>query len=212
MEPVTATRSELLSRRARLQLAVRGRDLLDEKRDQLMEEFRRISDQVLSEEDALERAAAAARRALALAEAMHGPESVTSAGMAGRSTLSLSARTVTVMGVRLADIGYEAPGRPRAGRGYTVEGTSPHIDQAAARFETELEMLLDLAARELRLRRLVDEIGRTTRRVNALEHVVIPRLRSEVGQIQGVLEERERQDRFRIKRAKAQRSARRETR
>jgi V/A-type H+-transporting ATPase subunit D len=53
-------------------------------------------------------------------------------------------------------------------------------------------MLLELATGELRLRRLVDEIGRTTRRVNALETVVIPRLESERARIQAILDERER--------------------
>ena len=52
-------------------------------------------------------------------------------------------------------------------------------------------MLLELATSELRLRRLVDEIGRTTRRVNALETVVIPRLESERARIQAILDERE---------------------
>ena len=69
-------------------------------------------------------------------------------------------------------------------------------------------MLLELATSELRLRRLVDEIGRTTRRVNALETVVIPRLESERARIQAILDERERQDRFRLKRFRARRGDR----
>ncbi len=54
----------------------------------------------------------------------------------------------------------------------------------------------------MRLRRLAEEIGRTTRRVNALDNVLIPRLETEHNYIQMVLEERAREDLFRLKRVK----------
>jgi V/A-type H+-transporting ATPase subunit D len=54
----------------------------------------------------------------------------------------------------------------------------------------------------MRVRRLAEEIGRTTRRVNALDNVLLPRLAAELGYIQMVLEEREREDLFRLKRVK----------
>jgi V/A-type H+/Na+-transporting ATPase subunit D len=60
----------------------------------------------------------------------------------------------------------------------------------------------------LRLRRLVDEIGSTTRRLNALEWVVIPKLETERAFIQTVLDERERQDLFRLKRFSSRRATR----
>ena len=86
-----------------------------------------------------------------------------------------------------------------------MAGSSAAIDTAAGCFETELELLLELASTELRLRRLVEEIAATTRRVNALEFVVIPRLQNETRSIEAVLDERERQDRFRLKRVKERR-------
>ncbi|MEA2058065.1 MAG: V-type ATP synthase subunit D, partial [Actinomycetota bacterium] len=94
----------------------------------------------------------------------------------------------------------EPVGRSRIGRGYSLAGSSPRIDRVAEQFEGEIALLLELAVSELRLRRLVDEIGRTNRRVNALESVVLPRLERERAQIQGILDERERQERFRLKR------------
>jgi V/A-type H+-transporting ATPase subunit D len=208
VEQVTATRSELLARRARIQLAIQGRDLLQEKRDQLMEEFRKVADVVLSGSGALDRAAAEGRRALAFAEAFDGPEAVASAALTGPSQIPLDARATSIMGVRIAEISYEPVGRGRAGRGYSLAGSSPHIDHAAERFEAELDLILELAASELRLRRLADEIGKTTRRVNALESVVIPRLTAELRIIQSALDERERQDRFRLKRIKARKGSR----
>ena len=101
----------------------------------------------------------------------------------------LSARNVA--GVRVVDLGHEPVARPRTGRGYDLLATTPHVDAAAAGFERQLDRLLDVAATELSLRRLAAEITRTTRRVNALDHVVIPRLERERDAIQAVLDERE---------------------
>lgn len=208
MEQVTATRSELLARRAQIVLAAQGRDVLKEKRDQLMEEFRATVDVAVAGSGALEAAAAEGRRALAIAESGDGPEAVWSAALASPGEISLRARATTVMGVRIADIRFEPIGRPRTGRGYSMAGSSPYVDRVAEQFEAELTLLLDLAAVELRLRRLADEIGKTTRRVNAIESMVLPRLERERDQIQSILDERERQDHFRLKRFAAQRAQR----
>jgi V/A-type H+-transporting ATPase subunit D len=210
VERLTATRSELLARKNRLDLARRGRDLLEEKRDQLMTEFRKVADLVLSGEGALETAASAAQRALAEAEAFDGRDRVRSAGTVGALGIPLQARQVHIMGVRIADIEYGPVRRSVGDRGYDLVGSSARIDRAADLFETELELVLELAGRELRLRRLVEEIAGATRRVNALENIVIPRLERENIMIQSVLDERERQDRFRLKRAKKQRQRRHE--
>lgn len=209
MEQTSATRSELLAHRSQLDLARRGRDLLEDKRDQLMREFRKVADLVLSGEGALEHAAAAARRSLAAAEAFDGPDAVRSAAFADTAGIPLQARPVHIMGVRIADIEYGPVRRSPLDRGYALSATSARIDDAADAFETELELALELAGKELRLRRLVEEIATTTRRVNALDNIVIPRLERETAVIRSVLDERERQDRFRLKRAKEQRSRRR---
>jgi V/A-type H+/Na+-transporting ATPase subunit D len=202
VDRVIATRSALLDRRAQLDLAVRGRTLLEQKRDQLMDAFRRIADDVLAGQGALERAAVAARRALVFAEAADGPLEVRTAASADRSEITLDARVSTIMGVRMVEIVAPPVGRPATRRGYSMAGSSAAIDTAAGCFETELQLLLELASTELRLRRLVEEIAATTRRVNALEFVVIPRLQRETASIEAVLDERERQDRFRLKRVK----------
>jgi len=208
MAQVTATRSELLARRAGITLAELGRDVLRQKRDQLMDEFRKLADVVLAGSGALERASSEARRALAFANATLGPESVAAAGLATRSELPLRAGTTTVMGLRFPDIEYDAVARPRTERGYSLVATGPHIDRVAESFESAVDLVLQLASDELRLRRLVDEIGSTTRRLNALEWVVIPKLEAERMSIQAVLDERERQDLFRLKRFLSHRAPR----
>jgi len=200
---LSATRTELLARRARVDLATRGRDLLKDKRAALMKEFGHLSASVVEVVEELGRHAAESRRALVDAVSADGAETVGSAALAasGEVATRLSARSVA--GVRVVDLEHEPVVRPRTGRGYDLLTSTPHTDAAAAGFERQLDRLLDVAATELSLRRLAAEITRTTRRVNALEHVVIPRLESERDAIQAVLDERELEDRVRLRRARA---------
>jgi V/A-type H+-transporting ATPase subunit D len=109
------------------------------------------------------------------------------------------------MGVRVPRIEHRPIGRALLARGYNLASTSPRIDELAERFEAEVDLVLQVAAGEVRLRRLAAEIAATTRRVNALEQVVIPRLIASRTRIQRVLEEREREEHFRLKRAQMRR-------
>lgn len=206
MEHVSATRSELLARRAQIKLARQGRDLLSEKRAALMREFQTISSSVLEAMRALEQGAAAGRRALGEAVAYDGAEAVGSAAVAASASVGVRLRTRSVAGVQIVELEHDPVGRPRTGRGYALPATSARIDATADAFERQLERLLDLVAVELTLRRLATEIAATTRRMNALEHVVIPRLSGERGVIATALEQRELEERTRLMRAKGARS------
>ncbi len=208
MEQSGATRTELLVRRAQISLAEQGRDLLQDKREQLMAEFRSAAKAVLAGSDALEAAGAAARAALDHASARDGPEAVASAAFAAAGHVEVAAGVETIMGVRVPRIEHHPIGRTITGRGFSLASTSPRIDAATDRFEAQIDLVLQVAAGEVRLRRLAAEIAATTRRVNALEHVVIPRLEADRKRIQRVLEEREREDHFRLKRVQIQRSPR----
>lgn len=199
---VSATRMGLLATRGQIALARQGRDLLKEKRNALMKELLQIADTVLQESDALEQAAGEARAALVLAQAIDGPEAVQSASFAAQSQVNLSVEGGNVMGVPVPRIKPQPVRRGCLERGYSPGGSSARIDAAASRFEEEVELIIDLATREAQLRRLADEIARTSRRVNALEHVLIPRLEELRAQIQMVLQEREREAHFRMKRTK----------
>ncbi|MHC4954113.1 MAG: V-type ATP synthase subunit D [Planctomycetota bacterium] len=205
MATLSATRTELLARRHRIELARQGRSILQDKRDQLLAEFRKLADQVLVGGDALQFAATRARTALAAAEIAHGPEAIRSMALARTGRIRLSAATRTVMGVRFPEIVHEPLTRARTDRGYSLSGSSAHIDAVAERFESTLELVLEVATEELHLRCLADEIGSTTRRVNALEHMLIPRLEEERRTIESTLEERDRQERFRLKRIRRRR-------
>jgi len=199
MRKVSVTRMELLARKAQITLARQGRELLEQKRAALMKEFLRIADTVMERSDALQQAAANARQALAWTEAFAGTEAVKSAALASRSELPLQVSSVSVMGVKVPHIEQKRVSRSVLGRGYSIVGTSITIDEAAAAFETEVDSIIKLAESELRLTRLASEIQRTSRRLNALDHLLIPRLEAERDFIQMALDERERSDHFRLK-------------
>lgn len=202
MSTVSVTRMELLARKAQIALASQGRDLLEQKRTALLKEFLRTADTAIERSDALQVTAANAREALARAEAMAGAESVRSAALASRSAFGINVSTVSVMGVRVPHIEQKQVARSMLERGYSVVGESISIDETASAFEAEVEAILQLAEIELRLTRLGDEIQRTSRRLNALDHFVIPRLKAECDFIQMSLDERERADHFRLKMVK----------
>ena len=203
MQQVSATRSELLARRAQIGLAAQGRDLLKERRSALVHEFNRLGASALASIDVLDRDAAAADRLLGLAVAAHGPAPVESAAFAAQGEVEVILRTRSVAGVPMVEIEAEPVARARTDRGYSLAATSARLDEVAERFESVLDRLLELAVLELSVRRLADEIARTTRRMNALEHVVVPRLESERAHIELVLEEREMEDRVRLRRMRS---------
>jgi V/A-type H+/Na+-transporting ATPase subunit D len=201
MEQVYATRSELLARRARIRIAVQGSGLLKERRSALIKEFDRLGASVLRSIELLDREIAGAGQLLGTAIAVDGREPLDSAAFAAEDGIEVTIHTRSIAGVDIVEIERGEVERARTGRGYSLVATSARIDAVAERFESVLGRLLDVAALELSVRRLADEIARTTRRMNALEHVVVPRLQAERARIALVLEEREREDRVRLRRS-----------
>ena len=193
---------ELLARRNQLKLARQGRDLLEQKRAALMQELMKVVDIVLQEAAGLENALGDARLALGHAESLAGTEAVRAAAFAVREELPLEIREVRLMGVDVPQIEQRQVRRPAFGRGYALVATSTAIDEAALAFETVVETIIQQAERELRLQRLVEEIQHTSRRLNALDNIRIPRLVQEINYIEMALSERERGDNYRFRLAK----------
>lgn len=196
---LVTTRTELLARKTQIALAEQGRELLEQKRMALIKEIMRAADEVMTEAGALQQAADQAIRALSRAEAVAGTEVVRSAALAAAGEFPLGIETTNLMGVKIPHFERTEVRRNWLGRGYAPVESSITVDEAAAAFENEVEAILRLADSELRLVRLTAEIRRTSRRVNALKHLLIPRLETERDRIQLTLDERERADRFRLK-------------
>ncbi len=202
MEEVHPTRTELLQRKNQISLAEQGRDLLKRKRDALLIEFMSVMDVVLESSQRLQRMSADANYALAVAKAVDGTVTVKSAALATQGEVVVEISGSYVMGVPIPEVAKKSAMRTALTRGYSVTGVSSRIDETAEKFEHEINAIIEIAAVETKLKRLGEEIQKTRRRVNALDYVVVPELKDQVKYIQMSLEERAREDLFRLKKVK----------
>ena len=202
MEEVQATRTELLKVKNQILLAEQGRDLLNKKRDALLMEFMQIMEDVVSAAKKLQRAAASAGYALAIAKAVDGSVTLQSAGMATKGEVAIDISGAHIMGVPVPEIAAKSVRRSTLNRGYGLIGISSRIEETAERFEEYLDVVIEIAAIETKLKRLASEIQKTRRRVNALDQVVVPGLAEQLKFIAATLDERGREDLFRLKKVK----------
>jgi len=199
---LSATRSELLIRKERIALTKAGYDLLDRKRLALLQEILRLQDEVVELAIQLQDLSAISRKSLARAEALIGEAGLSSAAMGKKHDLALDLVDSQVMGVHVPSIKVIDAQREFYDRDICIIGTSPVVDEAAESYEKNIEGILSLADGEIRLSKLMKEIQRTTRRLKALEHIIIPNLKEEFKFIETALEERERSEHFSLKLAK----------
>ena len=202
MEQANPTRMELIRKNAQIRLAEQGRDLLREKMDALIQEFFRIMDTVSRSREELEAMAGVAQQSLLTALATDDPVTVKSASFATKRGLSLDIKGKNIMGVPVPVIEKKRISKSVFERGYSIISVSGRIDEAAEKFEGELDLVIGLAETETALKRLGGEIQMTRRRVNALEQVLIPQLKSQAKYIENTIDEREREDLFRLKKVK----------
>ncbi len=202
MERVPPTRMGLLNTRARRGIAVKGTGLLRSKREALASDLFRLMPALVAERERLEESLRIASKALTLARALDGEETLVSLALAGAREIPVEIERQKVWGIPTPEVTG-----PRLLRSRDARGASPHSfnlgsAEAARAHEEALEILLRICSREIRLRRLGEEIQKTSRRINALEQFLIPRLDGEISRIELALAEREREDRSRLKHLK----------
>ncbi|QXO94383.1 V-type ATP synthase subunit D [Methanospirillum purgamenti] len=202
MEQVHPTRMELMKKRSQIVLAEQGRDLLKEKMEALIQEFFKIMVNFSESREGLEQLAVEADIALLVAEAVDDPVAVKSASYATKRQIMVDISGKNIMGVPVPVIQKTSVALNVMQRGYGLIGTSSRINEAAEKFESELDMIIRLAETETTLRRLGNEIQMNRRRVNALDQIIIPELKDQAKYIRFSIEEREREDLFRLKKVK----------
>ncbi len=203
MEEVRPTRSELLERRSQISLAEQGMDLLKQKRDALLIEFMSVMDETLRLSGSLQKTTQEAQYALAIAQSVDGTVSLRSAALATTGEITIDMTGTKIMGVSVPVVTKgESPVKSSFTRGYSITGVSSRIDETAEKFEKILDVIIEYADIETRLKRLGEEIQKTNRRVNALEQITVPGLREQVTYIRQTLDERAREDLFRLKKVK----------
>ena len=203
IEGINPTRMELLSIRKRKKLAEKGHKLLSEKRDALVVQFFEIIKDRNTVRERADRDLRKSYSQLVEAQMIMGQEGVEDATGSIPALGDVPMRTVNIMGVHVPKVDYDAIPSRSGEPLYGFIGTSAKLDEASDRFRKLLIDILKLAEIEGTIERLAIEIEKTKRRVNALEHIFIPRLKATEKYIEMQLQEREREDFFRRKRIKA---------
>lgn len=200
---VKPTRSELIQLKNRIKLSERGHKLLKMKRDGLILEFFKILNEARNVRTELDAAYERSREKINLASAVNGIVEVRSTAFTAKESPEISLSGKNIMGVVVPKISSTGVRKSMYERGYGIIGTNSYIDEAADSYEDLVEKIITAAELETTMKRLLDEIEKTKRRVNALEFKVIPELIAAMKFIRFALEEMERENTFRLKRVKA---------
>jgi len=199
---VKPTRSELIATRKRIKLSISGHKLLKMKRDGLIIEFFELLPKVKDMRSQLVELYTAADKKLAVAMVADGKSALKSAANCRQTPPQVELSENNIMGVVVPKIKVSTIQKSVEERGYGLIGTSVRIDESVHAFEKLAEKVLEAAELETTMKKLLDEIESTKRRVNALEFKVIPNLEEIAAYITLRLEELERENVFRLKRIK----------
>ena len=202
-EDVKPTRKNLMQIEDRIELSERGHDTLEQKRDGLIMEFMDILDQARDVRRNLADDYDHAQQTLDMARAVEGDVAVRGAAAALKEHPEITLESKNIMGVVVPQIESTRVKKSLDQRGYGVLGTSARIDEAASAYEDLLETVILAAEVETAMRKLLNEIETTKRRVNALEFKLLPELHESKEFIEQKLEEQEREEIFRMKKIKA---------
>ncbi len=197
---ITPTRSNLMAAQKTLSFAREGYDILDKKREVLLTELIHIAQDATQLQATVWSLLADAYRALEEARLSMGREHLEWAALSVNKTIRVTVTPRSVMGVPVPTVSAQG-GPPEVSWG--MGNTTVALDEATSRFRSVLDQVPRLAEKMTTAWRLARDLHKTQRRVNALQYLFIPQYEQTVAYIEGVLEEREREELFRLKRVKS---------
>ncbi len=184
---VNPTRMELLQQKHRLTMARRAHDLLENKRDELIQQFLPLVKEVRELQKKVLQELNMVYTDFQVAKTLNSEREIEEALMWTEMKVGLEVSGYTRF--QAPRFKLQTEGNPLS---YGFYGTNWKLDFSLKAFLNILPFLLNLAQKEDELKRLAKEIERTRRRVNALEYIFIPRVEETVRYITMKLEERER--------------------
>lgn len=200
IEGVNPTRMELLNVKNRTVLAQKGYRLLKEKRDALIMEFFEVVDKARGVRGELAQHVVKGSEDLVASESLMGVYEVEYLSDMAPSMPELTFRMDNIMGVKVPAISF--PHTEERPRFYSILSSSHKLNESTHEFTLASRKIIQLVEREEKVRRLSKEIKKTKRRVNALEYIMMPRLKATERYIRMRLEEIERENFFRLKMVK----------
>jgi V/A-type H+-transporting ATPase subunit D len=189
---VNPTRMELIRLKRRLVTARRGHKLLKDKRDEMVRRFIELIRENRSLRAQVEEALRRALGEFALARAVMEPEALEEAVLYPARSVSMTLGSRNIMSVDVPVFQVDESSLRETVLPYGLVATSAQLDGAIAAMAEVLPQMVRLAEIEKTCNLLADEIEKTRRRVNALEHVMIPDLEQNIRRIAMKLEENER--------------------
>jgi len=188
-ENTNATRMELLRLRKRVGLAARGHRLLSQKRDEISRQLIQIAREIAPLRKAVEKDLLQTSRRFMMARATMEPENIRSAMDVPTKKFNLAITFASIMSVNVPKLAKDIAGDIIC---YGFSTTSGELDAALKALERVFDTLIELAEKEKQAQLLATELQLTRRRVNVLEHVVIPELQQTIRFIYDKLAEVER--------------------
>jgi len=186
---ISATRMELLRLRKRVGLAKRGHKLLSNKRDEISRQIVQIARTLRELRASVERELLETTRRFLMAKATMEPENMRAALEVPTKKFSLAISFASIMSVKVPQLTKEIEGDIVC---YGFATTSGELDIALGALERAFDNLIELAQKEKQAQLLAAELQQTRRRVNVLEHVLIPELGQTIRRIYDKLGEAER--------------------
>jgi V/A-type H+-transporting ATPase subunit D len=206
LEKSAPTREQFLALRRRYEVIGKGLELLKSKREALMKEFFGMVDESIRMRDELTALLARARQSIERARALSGV-AVESFACGAKRHVSLNIKARNVWGVFIPEIEEVRLARSLDAMDISPVGESAGVIDTARQFEGACELIVKIASREIMLERIGEVIRSDSRKINAITEVILPSIKNRVKYIERVLEEREREEIFRLKRNKGRRQA-----
>ena len=200
---VNPTRMELRNLKKKLQTSRRGHKLLKDKRDELMRQFLELVRENKRLRAEVEEAISEANKHMAVASSMMSPEQLNTALMLPKQQISVQVGEENVMSVHIPkfEVSYKT-NDVNDMYSYGFAFTTGDLDDAILSLSEVFPKMLKLAEVEKSCQLMAAEIEKTRRRVNALEHVMIPELQTNIKYITMKLDENERSHTTRLMKVK----------
>ena len=202
---IAPTKSNLLNAKASLEFSRKGYELLDRKRNVLIREMMSLIGRAKDIQDRMNSIFPEAYDALRVANMTEGIDTVEDVAMSIEETENFQVLLKSVMGVEVPSVRYE---KREIEPAYSLFRTNNAFDLAVKKFAEVKYLVYELSEVENSVYRLAMEVKKTQKRTNALKNIQIPKFTGIIKNIQSSLDEREREDFFRLKMVK-RRTARR---
>ncbi|MBR3409790.1 MAG: V-type ATP synthase subunit D [Candidatus Methanomethylophilaceae archaeon] len=199
---VTPNRSVLLQLKSKIKLTQGGHKVLKMKRDGLIIEFFEVLEKAKQMRAGVSSDYEAAMEKINIATTVKGEIAVKSAAYALKADPQVKLSSKSIMGMMVPKVEAERIHTKLTDKGYGVIETSTYIEEAAMAFEKLLDTIVRAAEVETTMKKLLEEIKKTKRRVNALEFKIIPELKESERFVKFSLEEMERENTTRLKHLK----------